>query len=85
MINFILKKVPRGLNSLKRKINKIAFGKFETIPIDLGKIKDMVKNNVVKKTVYDELVQKANPIDTSGLIRKADYNANCWRWNTWYY
>lgn len=29
----------------------------ETTPVDLSKIINIVKNNVVQKTVYDELVQ----------------------------
>ena len=28
----------------------------------------------LKKAEYDELVKKVNPIDTSDLIKKADYN-----------
>ena len=26
--------------------------------------------------MYDELVKKVNPIDTSDLVKKADYNTN---------
>ena len=32
----------------------------------------MLKNDVVKKTVYDKLVAKVNNIDTSGLLLKID-------------
>ena len=28
------------------------------VPVDLSKLSDVVKNNVVKKTEYDELVEK---------------------------
>ena len=28
----------------------------------------------MKKTVYDKLVAKVNNIDTSGLVKKSDYN-----------
>ena len=38
------------------------------VPVDLSKISDIVKNNVVKKTTYDELVSKINSIDTSGFF-----------------
>ena len=31
----------------------------ETTPIDLSKLSNLVKNDVVKKTVYDELVKKS--------------------------
>ena len=34
----------------------------------------MVKNEVVKKTEYNELVTKVNNIDTSGFVLKTNYN-----------
>ena len=40
------------------------------VPVDLSKLKELVENNVVKKTEYDELVEKANAIDTSGFVKK---------------
>ena len=36
----------------------------------------MVKNNVVKKTVYDKLVAKVNNIDTSGFALKIKYDTD---------
>ena len=42
------------------------------VPVDLSKLKELVENNVVKKTEYDELVEKANAIDTSGFVKKTD-------------
>ena len=44
------------------------------IPVVLKKI-DVVVNDVVKKTVYNELVKKVNAIDTSKPANKTDYNA----------
>ena len=38
------------------------------IPVDLSKLSDVVKNDVVKKDVYHKLVAKVNNIDTSGLF-----------------
>ena len=49
--------------------------KLETTPVDLSKLSDAVKNDVVKKTVYDELFKKVNATDTSKLVSKTDYNA----------
>ena len=48
----------------------------ETTPIDLSKLSDAVKNEVVKKTKYDELVLKVNVIQTSdsNLLEKTDYD-----------
>ena len=44
----------------------------ETAHAALSKLSNVVKNNVVKKTVYDELVKKVNAIqtiDTSDLLK----------------
>ena len=46
------------------------------IPVDLSKLSNAVKNDVVKKTVYDKLVAKGNNIDTSGFILKTKYYAD---------
>ena len=35
------------------------------VPVDLSKLSDVVKNDVVKKTEYDKLVGKVNNINTS--------------------
>ena len=42
-----------------------------SVPLDLIKLSDVVKKNVVKKTEYDELVKKKNEnrtSDTSNLV-----------------
>ena len=39
--------------------------KLKTVPVDLSKLSNVVKNEVVKKTVHDKLVTKVNKIDTS--------------------
>ena len=44
------------------------------IPVDLSKLSDVVKNDVVKKTVYNKLVAKVDDIDTSDFVLKAKYN-----------
>ena len=38
------------------------------VPVDLSKLSDVVKNDVVKKTEYDKLVAKVNSIETSGFV-----------------
>ena len=48
-------------------------GKLETTPVDLSKLSDTVKNEVAKKTEYNELLKKVNnrkAIDGSGLVKK---------------
>ena len=44
------------------------------IPNDLSKQSIIVKNEVVKKTVYDETFKNFNAIDTSGFFIKIDYD-----------
>ena len=43
------------------------------VPIDLSKLSDVVKNDVVKKDVYNKLVAKVNNIDTSAFVLKSKY------------
>ena len=63
-----------NLANLKTEIDKLDIDKLGTVPVDLSKLSNVVKNDVVKKTVYDEFVAKVNNIDTSGLVKKTDYN-----------
>ena len=46
------------------------------VPIDLSKLSDVVKNNVVKKAAYDKLVAKVNSIDTSRFVLKTKYDTD---------
>ena len=43
-------------------------------PVALSKLSDVVKNDVVKKTVYNKLVAKVNSIDTSVFVLKTRYD-----------
>ena len=67
-----LKNIPTGLSSLRGKVNKLDIGKLETTPVDLIKLNDIVKNEVVKKSEYNELVKinNINTTDTSDLVKK---------------
>ena len=42
----------------------------------MSKLGDVVKNDVVKKTVYDKLVAKVNNIDTSDFVLKTKYQTD---------
>ena len=44
--------------------------------VDFSKLRDVVKNDVVKNNVYDKLVPKANNIDTSGFTLKTKYQTD---------
>ena len=46
------------------------------VPVDLSKLSDVVKNDVVKKDVYDKLVAKVNSIDTSGFVLKTKHDTD---------
>ena len=49
---------------MKSKVGKLDIEKLKPLP-DFGKLSDVVNNEVVKKTVYDELVKKVNTIKTT--------------------
>ena len=40
------------------------------IPVDVSKLSDLVKNDVVKKDEYNKLVTKVDNIYTSGFVLK---------------
>ena len=42
----------------------------------MSKLRDLLKNDLVKKTVYDQLVAKVNNIDTSDIMLKTKYNTD---------
>ena len=52
-----------------KKVDKLDIAKLVPVSADLSKISDVVKN-VVKKAVYNKLVEKVNNIDTSGFVLK---------------
>ena len=45
-------------------------------PVDLSKLRKVVKNDVVKKDGYDKLVAEVNNIDTSEFALKTKYDAD---------
>ena len=71
--SFVLK---TNLASLKTEVNKLDIDKLAPVLVDLSKLSDVVKNDVVKKTVYDQLVAKVNNIDTSDFVLKTNYQTD---------
>ena len=56
---------------MKSKVSKLDVDKLALVPVNLSKLSDGVKNDVVKKSEYDELVKKVINIkttDTSYLV-----------------
>ena len=45
-----------NLANLKTEVDKLDIDKLVPVPVDLSKLSDVVKYDVVKKTVYDKLV-----------------------------
>ena len=62
--------------SLKTEVNKSDIDKLVPVPVDLRKLGDVVINDVVKKAVFDKLLEKVNNIDTSVLVLKPKYDAD---------
>ena len=53
-----------NLANLKTEADKLDIAKLTPVPDDLAKVSNIVKNDVVKKTIYDKLVAKVDNIDT---------------------
>ena len=65
-----------NLANLKTEGDKLDIDKLVPIPVDLSKLSDVVKNDFVKKDVYNKLVTKVNNIDTSGFALKTKYDTD---------
>ena len=67
-LSFALK---TNLASLKTDVTKLDIDKLAPVPVDLSELSDVVKNDVVKKTVHDKLVTKVNNINNSLATKTA--------------
>ena len=65
-----------NLANLKTEVDKLDVDKLVPIPVDLSKLSDLVKSDIVKKTVYDILVANVNNIDTSDFVLKTKYQTD---------
>ena len=65
-----------NLVNLKTEVDKLDIDKLVPVPVDLSKLSDVVKNDVVKKTVYNKLVARVNNIDTSNFMLETKYNTD---------
>ena len=64
------------LASLKTEVDKLDIDKLATVPANLCKMIDVVKNDVVKKAVYDQIVAKINNINISDFVLKTKYQTD---------
>ena len=65
-----------NLCNLKTEVDKLDIDRLVPVPADLSKLSDAVKNDVVKKDVYDKLVTKVNNIDTTGFVLRTKYSTD---------
>ena len=49
-----------NLANLKTEVDKLDIDKLVPVPTDLSKLSNVIKNDVVKKAVYDKLATKVN-------------------------
>ena len=55
--------VSTSLNSLKTKVDDLDVGKLKTVPVCLRKLSDVVDNEVVKNTKFNQLKTKVNNLE----------------------
>ena len=65
-----------NLVGLKTEVDVLDIDKLVTVPVDLSKLSEVVKSDVVKKAVYDKLVEKVHKTDTSGFVLKTKYQTD---------
>ena len=57
-----LNNIQSGLGSLKNKVYKLDVDRLKPVLVDLKQLSDVVDNDVLKKTVYNELVKTLMPL-----------------------
>ena len=61
---------------MKTEFDKLDIDKLAPVPVELSKLSDVLKNDVVKKDEYDKLVAKVNNIDTSDFVLRTNYQTD---------
>ena len=62
-----------NLASLKTEVDKLDIDRLVPVPVNLS---DVVKINVLKRAVYDNLAAIVNNIDTSDFVSKTKYQTD---------
>ena len=65
-----------NLAALKTEVDKIDTDKLKTVPDDLVKLSNVVKNDVVKKTEYNTLKNKVDATDTSKFVSRTKFTTD---------
>ena len=72
-----MKNVPTDLNNLKSKKDKLDVDKLVPVPVDLSKLSDVVKNDVLKKNKYNDKIKNIEDkvADITNLATKTTHSA----------
>ena len=65
-----------NLAALKTEVDKIDTDKLKTVPNDLAKLSNVVKNDVIKKTDYNTLKSKVDGINVSKYVGRTKYETD---------
>ena len=65
-----------NLASLRTEVDKLDIDKLVPVLVDLSKLRDVVKNAVVKQTTYGKLAAKVNSICTGRIVLKTNYDSD---------
>ena len=65
-----------NLASLKTEVDKLDIDRLVPVPVNLSKLSDVIKINVLKRAVYDNLAAIVNNIDTSDFVSKTKYQTD---------
>ena len=65
-----------NLAALKTEVDKIDTDKLKTVPADLAKLSNVVKNDVVKKVAYNTFKIKVVAIDTLKFISRTKFTTD---------
>ena len=72
-----MKNVPRNLSNLKSKVDKLDVDKLVPVPVDLSKLSDLTKNDVLKKDVCNTKIKNIEDqiLDSTNLATTSNLNA----------
>ena len=66
-----MKNVPSDLNNSKSKVGELDVVKLALVPVDLSKLSDIVKSDVLKKDVYNAKIKKYLKVKIADIINLA--------------
>ena len=65
-----------NLSSWKTEVDKLDIDKLVPVPDDLCKLSNVVKNDAVKKIVYNKLVATVDNININDIVLKTKYSTD---------